>query len=236
MAAHASAQAESHPQVAGRPVVVELVGVAAAGKSSLLRALLRRDPAVQSMPTPSRRRHLAAALSLTPTFASLHWPFHRLGWKQMKRMTYLQTLDHMLHQGGKPSAAAVVLDEGPCYMLARLRVYGGERILGARFERWWHVEIERWARTLDLVVWLDAPDPVLLQRVRARMQAHRLQRLSEHDARRFLASYRSAYDLIADGLDRAGGLRVLRVRSDRESLNQLADRLTTELIGWTPEA
>jgi thymidylate kinase len=210
-------------------MVAELVGVAAAGKSSLLRALGERCPTLRAGVRPSRSRHLAYVLPLVPTFVGLHRPFRGVLWREMKRIAYLRTLDRMLEGPAVRRHPAVVLDEGPVYMLARLRVYGGERIRSAAFERWWQREVEHWARRVDLVVWLDAPDPVLLGRLRARPQFHRVERRSDADAGRFFASYRRAYESVVGGLAGGSGPRVVRARSDRESIEQLVHRVVTEL-------
>lgn len=219
---------------ANRPIVVELVGVAAAGKSSLLRALAERHPTVQAGLRPPKGRHLAQALALLPTFLALHWPYRGLLWKEMKRITYLRTLDRMLHGELPRRPRAVVLDEGPVYMLARLRVHGGERILSPAFERWWRKALAQWAGTVDLVVWLDAPDPILMQRAQTRSQVHELQRLSDARAREFIASYRRAYETVVGGLTEAAGPQVMRVRSDQASVDQLVARIVPVLEGLRP--
>jgi thymidylate kinase len=147
----------------------------------------------------------------------------------MKRITYLRTVYGMLHGGLPGRPHAVILDEGPVYMLARLRVYGAERIRTAAFERWWRGTVAQWARTVDLIVWLDAPDTILLQRSRTRAQVHQLQRLSEARAQQFLASYREAYETVVRALTELGGPTVLRVRSDQQSLEAIRDQTLGEL-------
>jgi hypothetical protein len=214
---------------AGRPTVVELVGVAASGKTSLLHALGRGDPTLQAGLRPPRIRHMAQILPLLPTFLALHWPYRGLLRKEMKRITYLRTVYGMLHGELPGRPRAVILDEGPVYMLARLRVYGGERIRTATFERWWRGTVAQWARTVDLIVWLDAPDITLLQRSRTRDQVHQLQRLSEVRAQQFLAAYRQAYETVVGALTELSGPAVLRVRSDQQSVEAIRDQVLAEI-------
>jgi hypothetical protein len=208
----------------GRPLVVELAGPAAAGKSSLLVALAQSDTTLTLGPHLPRYRHVATALHLAPTFFALHRPLRGSLWKEMKRITYLGTLQSILEEPTSQRGGGVVLDEGAVYMLARLRVYGGERIRGDAFERWWRSAIDRWANILDIIVWLDAPDPVLIHRLRARQQDHTVKGLSDDAIRGFIGSYRAAYDRVIGALAAANGPTVLTVRSDQESMSHTVQR------------
>ena len=104
--------------------VVELVGTAGAGKTSLLEALANSGVTIRAGFRLRKHWHVLPAFALVPTFVALHRPFRGVLWKEMKRITYLATLRHRLQEQRKGSRP-VVLDEGPVYMLARLRVLGG---------------------------------------------------------------------------------------------------------------
>jgi hypothetical protein len=212
-----------------RPPVVELVGPAAVGKTSLLLALNESDGRLRSGPRLPKHRHVRSAVSLAPTFAGLHWPFRGLLWKEMKRMTYLSTLLRLLKEPRFTGASALMLDEGAVYMFARLLVFGEERIRNRAFERWWNEASEQWAQALDLLVCLDAPDAILIQRLRTRNQPHRVKALSDEAIARFISSYRAAYDRVIASLTVSGGPRVIRVRTNEESLGQTTRRIAAEL-------
>ena len=212
-----------------RPPVIELVGPAAVGKTSLLLALNGSDGRLQSGPRLPKHRHVRSVVSLAPTFAGLHRPFRGLLWKEMKRMTYLSTLLRLLKEPRFNGASALMLDEGAVYMFARLLVFGEERIRSRAFQRWWSEASEQWAHALDVVVWLDAPDTVLIQRLRTRNQPHPVKALSDEAIVRFISSYRAAYDRVIDSLTLSGGPRVIRVRTDEESLGQTTKRIAAEL-------
>lgn len=212
-----------------RPLTVELVGPAAAGKSSLLLALTREHRMWQAGLRPPRYRHLATAVSLAPTFLALHRPYRGLLWKEMKRITYLRTLQRVLEDPGSRRSRTVILDEGAVYMMARLLVFGGETVRSAAFDRWWRDAIERWARALDILVWLDAPDPILIQRLRSRGQPHPVKGLSDAAIGRFITTYRAAYDRVLGGLAAAHGPALVAVHTDQESLDQAARRVAGEI-------
>jgi thymidylate kinase len=212
-----------------RPLVVELVGPAGAGKSSLLLALGAGDRKLRAGLRVPRQRHLATALTLTPTFLALHRPYRGLLWKEMKRITYLGSLYELLQERSGANAGTVLLDEGAVYMLARLEVLGAERTHSAAYARWWHGAIEAWSRTLDLIVWLDAPDPVLRDRLRRRAQSHPVKRRPDEAIDRFIASYRDSYRHVIRSLMEARGPRLLTVRTDQEDVECIARQLTAEV-------
>jgi hypothetical protein len=212
-----------------RPLVVELAGPAAAGKTSLLRALGAGDRKLRVGLRVPRQRHLATALTLAPTFLALHRPYRGLLWKEMKRITYLSSLYDLLQERSSASAGTVLLDEGAVYMLARLEVLGAQGIRSAAYAAWWRAAIEAWSSTLDLIVWLDAPDPVLRDRLRRRIQPHPIKRLPDDAIDRFIASYRDSYRHVIRSLMEARGPRLLTVRTDQEDVECIARRLAAEV-------
>jgi predicted ATPase len=212
-----------------RSLVVELAGPAAAGKTSLLLALGEVDGTLRTGLRVPRQRHLATALTLAPTFVALHRPYRGLLWKEMKRITYLGSLYELLRERSGASAGTVLLDEGAVYMLARLEVLGAQGIRSAAYAAWWRAAIEAWSSTLDLIVWLDAPDPVLRDRLRRRAQSHPVKGLPDDAIDRFIASYRDSYRHVIRSLMEARGPRLLTVRTDQEDVECIARRLAAEV-------
>jgi shikimate kinase len=209
--------------------IVVLVGPAAAGKTSLLEEMARLDPGVEAGLRIPRRRHVGPALALAPTFLALHRPFRGLMRKEMKRIMYLSTLHRVLQERSSARARPVILDEGAVYMLARLLVMGGDRVHGAAFEHWWQSAVQQWAGTLDLIIWLDAPDPVLRSRIRGRLQSHGVKQSSDEVIDTFMATYRAAYQRVIGELNERQGPRVLTVSTEREPVGHIARRLLAEL-------
>ena len=91
-------------------------------------------------------------------------------------------------------------------------------------EAYAHAWRGHWAHTLDLVVWLDAPDAVLMGRIRGRGKAHRAKGADDVAAAEFLRRYRAAYAGELTML-RAAGVRVLALDTQRETVGAVAGRV-----------
>lgn len=209
--------------------MVEIVGVAGAGKSSLSRALSGSDGrfvqglnldvrSFEQMPTlvmntlfllPDLLR-----LSLTGT-----WPTRQ----EIRMMVYLRGWHRVLHQQAS-SDNIVVLDHGPVFKLTRLRFAGLGGLRRRGFEPWWEEMLRRWATRLNLLIWLDAADATLLERICSRTGWHEVKDMSEREALKYLAGYRRSYEEVILKLTTIGKVRVVRFDSDENSTHQILVR------------
>jgi predicted kinase len=206
-----------------RPLLVELVGLAGAGKTTIAPALQRLDPEIRARPRVSWPWHVAGVPPLVPTFASLHWPFRGVLTNEMKSILRLRALYRVARNA--TGCRVLLFDEGPVYMLARTLVYGGKNIQTRGFARWWRRAIAQWAATLDVIVWLDAPDEVLSLRIHSRPKWHPLQGASDQMMAEFLRSYRQAFSRVLADLTAARQLQLWTVPTDRGSADLRAREL-----------
>jgi shikimate kinase len=229
----------SAPREAGARAsrVIELVGVAAAGKSTLLRALAARSGRVAAgVPLP---RHLqlrcgAAHLArLLPSWLGRSARGRFLSREELRGMGYVDGWWQELARGHQQDALTV-LDHGPVFRLTRLRVFGPPLVASAAFRAWHERAVARWAALLDAVVWLDAPDDTLLERIETRSQRHLVKGAVDEEQRRFLERYRAGYEEILAELARAGGPARLRFDTSRASADEIAERLLAALAGSGP--
>lgn len=211
-----------------RPLVVALVGLAGAGKSSLGQALIRLDPEVQTRPRVSWWRYLTSIPPLIRTFVRLHRPFRGVLGKEMKRLLRLHALQRLVHE--TTDCRILVFDEGPVYLLARILVYGGPGIKTRSFEQCWRRAIATWAAELDVIVWLEAPEELLAARLRARPQ-HPFTHTGTDDqsVRALFRAYREAFTRVIGELTAAGGPRPWTVPTDRGSVDRTARELLARL-------
>jgi len=91
--------------------------------------------------------------------------------------------------------------------------------------KWWSNNYKRWADNVDMVIWVDASDAILLKRVRTREIWHGNKVRSDPEACEFLARWRVSLEQVLSALEAKGkGLKVLRFDTARESLDEIVER------------
>ncbi len=146
-------------------------------------------------------------------------------------MAYLEAGLHVLGQQGAKNGSVTLLDLGPIYRLAFLREFGPEITTSQLYKRWWASLLDQWAATLDMVIWLDAPDAILLERIRARDQRHTIKEQSEQEAFEVLARYRTSFEqTIAESVT-DHQVTLLRFDTNQASVEQIADSVLAAFGG-----
>jgi hypothetical protein len=215
-----------------RALVVEVMGPAAAGKTSLVRTLRARDDRIRAGFDVPRIRWfpfvVGKVADLLPSWL-LHYRRDRwFTWKELKSMAFLDAWLRAARRQTSTPAVATVLDHGPLYRLARLREFGPAVTKSERFQRWWHASLDGWLSALDIVVSLDAPDTVLLGRVEERGHWYLSADRPEEEKEEFLARFRRAFaETLETGT--ADMPRFLHVRSDQHTLDEIADEVSAAL-------
>lgn len=209
--------------------LMELVGVAGAGKTSLSRALTQYNGRfVEGADLEVRRfghmpYFLMNAILLLPKLLHRSPNGRGLTREEIKMMVYLHGWHQVLRRKSS-SARVVVLDQGPVFKLTWLRDYGPGNLQSRGLEVWWEDMLRRWATRLDLLIWLDAPDETLLNRIRSRPYWHEVKDMSEQDGLRFLARHRRSYEEVISKLAIVGGPRVFRFNSSQKSVSEILAR------------
>lgn len=148
-----------------RAVVVELVGPAGAGKSTLAKGVTAVDRSVRSglslwgLP---RRRLIRSALALLPTMIGAGLKRARLRAGELAQLIRLDALRHVVVREAARHRV-IILDEGPIFALSWLDVFfarTGDRAPAA----WRQRVITDWATLLDVVVFIDPSDIVAASR------------------------------------------------------------------------
>jgi hypothetical protein len=207
-----------------RTLIVELVGPAGAGKTALLRALGRHHTGLRAGLSIDRVRYLPAisrhTLALLPTGIEVLRDDRRSLWPVMLHLIRLRTLPTVLAHEMAARPAAIVLDEGPLFSLGRLSVFQRAHESRTRLGQAWQRQLDRWTRLLDVVIWLDAPDPILAQRIRTRFKPHQVKDDPEQAVYEFLGRYRQAYKEIRARVVSAGRTRMIDLDTSALSADQ----------------
>ena len=94
--------------------------------------------------------------------------------------------------------------------------------------------MERWAATLDVIIWLDAPDALLAHRIRSREGSHPRAHLPDDLLYEFFAQWRAGYQHVISELTANHGPQVIKLATDQESMDQIADKVLIGLNGRLP--
>ncbi len=209
--------------------VGEVVGPAGAGKSTLLSALITQDGAIAAGVPLSGGGKLASLARLTGVLVSLLPAAARTGswvtWEEVRCAIYLDAWQRVLRDRTK-SDVAVLMDQGPVFRLAVLSEFASPVLKSERFRRWCNARLEEWADVLDVVIHVDAPDDVLLRRIRERERYHLLKDETDEHGRSLLARYRRAYDTILNELARKGRTRILRFDTAQTTTDVIAEAVS----------
>lgn len=221
----------------GKQRVVEIVGPAGAGKTTLFQALDCYSESIRLGNFPDVRKISDAPFFISNGIRVIPGQFrlYRLDSRQLTRrefawMSILNGWSALLHKESDGGNKVIVLDQGPIYLMTEMRLFGPEYLRQKSAERLWQDLYECWAATLDMVVWLDAAEEVLLERIRTRQQEHIVKNQSAAVVYEFLGRYRTEYEYILSVLTaRKSDLKILKFDTERQGPKDILNQLLSEL-------
>jgi thymidylate kinase len=207
--------------------VVEIIGPAGAGKTTLGRVLRQRHKGIQLDIHVSKFRKfpflVSTYASMLPTYLRHHRHSRWFNWRETRSMVYLKAGHYVFRHRASDDSGIIVLDHGPIYRLATLCEFGPELTTSQLYAAWWAELFNQWAATLDMIIWLDAPDETLWERIRNRRRWHMVKDGSEREAYEFLRRYRRVMErLIAQSVNDYR-VALLSFNTDQKSVEQIAD-------------
>jgi deoxyadenosine/deoxycytidine kinase len=143
----------------------------------------------------------------------------------MKAMVYLKGWPAVLGQQTTDNGMVILLDHGPIFKLATLHAFGPPRLQSSGFESWWQRMFKQWACTLDMIIWLEAPTELLVERINGRNQRHAVKGKAEGEAYDFLSHYQTAYEQILAKVSVYKAPTLLQFDTQQTPIEQIVDEI-----------
>jgi hypothetical protein len=219
------------------PRLIEIIGPAGAGKTTLCNLLNQPENEIRLRNFPDIRKaanvpfFILYGSRLIPTV--IDHPSNCDRWISRREFAWLTILNgwsNILQKELKRSNGIILLDQGPIYLLTETREFGPEYLRKKKAaKRFWSDLYSQWADVLDMVVWLDAADVDLTERIRSRDKEHPVKDRSIETTLEFLICYRKAYERVISCLTaKHPELKILRFDTSQTSPLEIASKLLIE--------
>ena len=153
----------------------------------------------------------------------------RMSWREVKLAIYVSEWPRYLSRHCRPGQRMFVLDQGPVYALGRLEALGKPFLRSDVYVRWKSRMTAAWAKKLNRIIVLDAVDPILVERIGGRTQAHETKGKSPEVGFEFLARHRRAFEEVIAAVEKAGGPEAHRIDTGSLPPGQIAAAVAAEL-------
>jgi thymidylate kinase len=217
-------------KIAEKPAhVIEILGLAGTGKTTLSNLLSQHNKKVSVGVRLRKISYVPCYINLAHLYLPVYFDRNRKSRRitrgEIRAMVYLEAWHHALEREEPKNGTIHILDHGPIYRLALLREFGPESLKSQRFSNWWGRMLYRWSSTLDMIVWLDAPDSILLKRIHKRNRWHIVKDLADEEGLEYLTRFRQAFEQIVAMLPTGNGPTIVRLDTDREPESRTVERI-----------
>jgi len=218
-------------------MVVELVGPAGVGKSTLFHALGKKGfPWLECQYTPPVWK-----ISTTPFYIKNIYKLlpiiirqlfsndRRITRRELAFMAILNGWHEKLDKEVANSNKIIVLDEGPISLMAYLNIWGPKCLFSSNMHEWWENIYGKWMHGLDMVVMLDTTDEILIWRINNRPRDHHIKGEPVPEMLDWITKYRILNEnIVSRLLSNVHAIRVLRIDSGKYSVDEIVNKVLHE--------
>lgn len=219
---------------------IEIAGPAGSGKSTLTHLLADDKLRILDMDVPSTDKieytpfFLKSFLYLLPGYLTLPKQGDRkLTRRELAWLMVLSGWSDTLLKSSNGTTRALVIDQGPIFLLTSLYNFGPSWLRADSSDPFWQPILAKWARTLDMIVFLDASNECLYQRIINRSKKHIMKNETPNVVNDFLDQWRSGYEVILQRISRQSPCpRVFRIDSGNVPIDRIYRLVKMEIINF----
>ena len=215
-----------------RPRIIEIAGLGGTGKSTLFRFLQRKNKEIKIFALP-KTWFVWSLTKRSPLWLPFWLQNHRAaGGFTREQLISLGCLDAWLpyiRQSISTNQNIAVLDPGSVYWLTKLRGFGLKTMGQSLYQSWWESKFKQWSSALDVIIWLDAPEELCLQRILARKEWHHAKYMEANDVLERFRGLRKSYEQIINRMASKGSKKIFYFRTDQVSTDQIIDQIISEV-------
>ena len=215
-------------------LIIELAGPAGVGKSTITKALSKSNGNIQIGTVPNIRNvrdlsfFLWNTISLMPVFFNIYRNKKQASFtrRQLVNMAVLAGWHRRLRALDSQDGRVIILDQGPVHILSDLLRFGPQNLPSVT-PRWWNNTCQVWAHTLNIVICLDAPDPVLMNRIRSRAKNHGCKNETDDKAIKFLRMCRATQEETLSSMhnNNSNGPEVVCLDTSQTSIDEATNKI-----------
>jgi adenylate kinase family enzyme len=205
----------------------EIVGLAGTGKSTLVKETTERGD--QDLPLP--KTWFFWSLGRDPHYGTSGFKSDAEDFTR-EELISLGCIDAWLPyiQSMNSSGNSIaVLDPGSIYWLTKLKRFGVTGTGRSWYQCWWEAKFEEWSTAVDLLIWLDAPEELCLQRILSRDQWHDAKEMTSTEALGRFRALRKSYEQIILQMVSKRPRKVFHFLTDQISTQEIVDRIFAEV-------
>lgn len=219
------------------PRLIEIAGPAGAGKSTITNLLTAQGHNIRLRKPPDVRLKSNApfyawhGFLLLSRLLFLYRPNSgHLSRQEFAFLSILRSWAPLLQSELKRDGGVIVLDQGPIYLFSQVDEFGPAYLRRPQANSLWKEIYSDWANTLDMVIWLDAPNTALVKRIRAREKWHMTKDESTIRTCEFLENFREAYARIFAKLTaQRSDFKIIRYDTGQQKPEEIVANLLSEL-------